>query len=48
MRAAYYFRTSEGIFAFLLPEDADKLRAFFAEHQNKALDDTQAKPSSAE
>lgn len=44
MRAAFYCRIGGQGYGFLLPEEADKLREFFAEHQDKpALE----KPSSA-
>lgn len=44
MRAAFYCRIGGQGCGFLLPEEADKLREFFAEHQDKpALE----KPSSA-
>ena len=44
MRAAFYCRIGGQGYGFLLPEEADKLREFFAEYQDKpALE----KPSSA-
>lgn len=44
MRAAFYCRIGGQGYGFLLPEEADKLREFFAEHQDKpALEN----PSSA-
>ena len=44
MRAAFYCRIGGQGYGFLLPEEADKLREFFAEYQdNPALE----KPSSA-
>ena len=44
MRAAFYCRIGGQGYGFLLPEEADKLREFFAEHQDEpALEN----PSSA-
>ncbi len=44
MKAAFYCRVDGQGFGFVLPDEADKLREFFAEHQDKpALE----KPSSA-
>ena len=44
MKAAFYCRVDGQGFGFVLPEEADKLREFFAEHQDKpALEN----PSSA-
>lgn len=34
MRAAFYCRIGGQGYGFLLPEEADKLREFFAEHQD--------------
>ncbi len=43
MRAAFYCRIGGQGYGFLLPEEADKLREFFAEHQDKpALENLQA------
>ena len=35
MKICFYCRIEGKGFSFLLPDDADKLRKFFAEHQNK-------------
>ncbi len=35
MKIAFYCRIGGQSFGFLLPEDADKLREFFAEHQEQ-------------
>lgn len=44
MEIAFYYRMGVQSFGFVLPDEADKLREFFAEHQDKpALE----KPSSA-
>ena len=44
MKIALYCRVDGQGFGFVLPDEADKLREFFAEHQDKpALE----KPSSA-
>ena len=44
MKIAFYCRVDGQGFGFVLPEEADKLREFFAEHQDKpALEN----PSSA-
>mgnify|MGYP006865421492 CR=1 FL=1 len=44
MKIAFYCRVDGQGFGFVLPDEADKLREFFAEHQDKpALE----KPSSA-
>ena len=43
MKIAFYCRADGQSFGFILPDDADKLREFFAEHQDKpALMDFQA------
>ena len=39
MKIAFYCRVDGQGFGFVLPDEADKLREFFAEHQDKlALD----------
>ena len=39
MKTAFYCRVDGQGFCFVLPDEADKLREFFAEHQDKpALD----------
>ena len=39
MKTAFYCRVDGQGFGFVLPDEADKLREFFAEHQDKpALD----------
>ena len=44
MKIAFYYKVDGQGFGFVLPEEADKLREFFAEHQDKpALEN----PSSA-
>ena len=44
MKIAFYCRVDGQGFGFVLPDEADKLREFFAEHQDKpALEN----PSSA-
>ena len=44
MKAAFYCRVDGQGFGFVLPDEVDKLREFFAEHQDKpALEN----PSSA-
>ena len=44
MKIAFFCRVDGQGFAFVLPDEADKLREFFAEHQDKpALEN----PSSA-
>ena len=35
MKIAFYCRVDGQGFGFVLPEEADKLREFFAEHQDK-------------
>ena len=35
MKICFYCRIEGKGYGFLLPDDADKLRKFFAEHQNK-------------
>lgn len=35
MKIGFYCRIEGKGYGFLLPDDADKLRKFFAEHQNK-------------
>jgi len=35
MKIAFYCRVDGQGFCFVLPEEADKLREFFAEHQDK-------------
>lgn len=35
MKIAFYCRVDGQGFGFVLPDEADKLREFFAEHQNK-------------
>lgn len=35
MKLAFYCRIGGKGYGFILPEEADKLRKFFAEHQNK-------------
>lgn len=44
MKIAFYCRIGGKGYGFLLPEDAEKLREFFAEHQEPAALE---KPSSA-
>jgi len=44
MKIAFYCRLGGKGYGFLLPEDAEKLREFFAEHQEPAALE---KPSSA-
>jgi len=44
MKIAFYCRLGGKGYGFLLPEDAEKLREFFAEHQEPAAPE---KPSSA-
>ncbi len=44
MKIAFYCRIGGTGYGFLLPEDAEKLREFFAEHQESAALE---KPSSA-
>lgn len=44
MKIAFYCRVDGQSYGFILPDEADKLREFFAEHQDKpALEN----PSSA-
>ena len=44
MKIAFYYKVDGQGFGFVLPEEADKFREFFAEHQDKpALEN----PSSA-
>ena len=44
MKAAFYCRVDGQVFGFVLPDEVDKLREYFAERQDKpALDN----PSSA-
>ena len=35
MKIAFYCRVGGQSFGFVLPDEADKLREFFAEHQDK-------------
>ena len=35
MKLGFYCRIEGKGYRFILPDDADKLRKFFAEHQNK-------------
>ena len=37
MKIAFYYKVDGQGFGFVLPEEADKLREFFAEHQDKPV-----------
>ena len=37
MKTAFYRRVGGQGFCFVLPDEADKLREFFAEHQDKPV-----------
>ena len=37
MKIAFYCRVGGQSFGFVLPDEADKLREFFAEHQDKPV-----------